>query len=125
MTFGEEWGYGASKEVSRQIFDTSLEAGGNFVDTAKLYTNGISERYPGEFVHAEREHLVLATKYTIRVSGHSTQNERHISSLSVRLYEKCRKLLLYHVLHQQTCVKSYFGRVIDGLTRRKQDFSVA
>ena len=49
MTFGEEWGYGASKDVCRQIFDTYLEAGGNFIDTANLYTNGASERYLGEF----------------------------------------------------------------------------
>ena len=39
MTFGEEWGYGASKEVSRQLFDTFVQAGGNFIDTANLYTN--------------------------------------------------------------------------------------
>jgi aryl-alcohol dehydrogenase-like predicted oxidoreductase len=69
MTFGEEWGYGASKETCRQIFETFLQAGGNFLDTANLYTNGTSERYLGEFVQAEREHLVLATKYTMAAPG--------------------------------------------------------
>ena len=44
MTFGEEWGWGASKEESRKIFDAFADAGGNFVDTANLYTNGTSER---------------------------------------------------------------------------------
>ena len=90
MTFGEEWGYGASKETCRQIFDTFLQAGGNFLDTANLYTNGASERYLGEFVQAEREHLVLSTKYTMAVPGHDpnaagTQRKNLVQSLEASL----------------------------------------
>jgi len=66
MTFGEDWGWGASREVSKKIFDHYVEAGGNFIDTACNYTEGTSERYVGEFAQSEREHLVLATKYTLR-----------------------------------------------------------
>ena len=40
MTFGEDWGWGSSKEESRQVYDAFLEAGGNFIDTANVYTNG-------------------------------------------------------------------------------------
>lgn len=65
MTFGEEWGWGASKAESRQIFDAFAEAGGNFIDTANRYTEGTSEKYVGEFIAAERERFVLATKYTL------------------------------------------------------------
>lgn len=65
MTFGEDWGWGASKEGSRKIFDTFVAAGGNFVDTSNNYTNGTSEKYVGEFVHAERSRFVVATKYTL------------------------------------------------------------
>lgn len=43
MTFGEAWGWGASAEESRRIFDSYVEAGGNFVDTACNYTDGQSE----------------------------------------------------------------------------------
>ena len=43
MTFGEDWGWGASREVSQQIFEAYANAGGNFVDTANNYTNGTSE----------------------------------------------------------------------------------
>ena len=42
MTFGEDWGWGASKEESRKIFDRFIERGGNFVDTAVNYTDGTS-----------------------------------------------------------------------------------
>jgi aryl-alcohol dehydrogenase-like predicted oxidoreductase len=34
MTFGEEWGWGSSKEESRGIYDRFRDLGGNFVDTA-------------------------------------------------------------------------------------------
>jgi len=63
MTFGEDWGWGASQEESRRIFDRFAEAGGNFVDTAVNYTEGTSETYVGEFIGADRDHFVVATKY--------------------------------------------------------------
>ncbi|HLE13333.1 MAG TPA: aldo/keto reductase [Anaerolineales bacterium] len=65
MTFGEDWGWGASREESRKIFDTYVEAGGNFIDTAVNYTNGTSEKFVGEFIRSERERFVLATKYSL------------------------------------------------------------
>ena len=65
MTFGTEWGWGATKEESRRIFDTFAEAGGNFIDTANRYTDGTSERFVGEFVRSDRDHFVIATKYTL------------------------------------------------------------
>jgi aryl-alcohol dehydrogenase-like predicted oxidoreductase len=64
MTFGEEWGWGASKDEARKIYDAFREAGGNFIDTANVYTNGTSETFLGEFVQGHRGEVVLATKYT-------------------------------------------------------------
>src|SRR5690606_25646878 len=65
MTFGEDWGWGASREVSQQIFEAYANAGGNFVDTANNYTNGTSEKFVGEFIHSDRHHFVVATKFTL------------------------------------------------------------
>lgn len=65
MTFGTEWGWGADKETSKQIFDAYAEAGGNFIDTANRYTEGTSEEFVGEFIASDRDHFVLATKYTL------------------------------------------------------------
>ncbi len=65
MTFGEDWGWGASNEESRRIFDRFADAGGNFVDTSNNYTNGTAERFVGEFIAAERDHFVVATKYSL------------------------------------------------------------
>ncbi len=65
MTFGKEWGWGADREESRKIFDTFIEAGGNFLDTANRYTEGTSEKLVGEFAKSERDRFVIATKYTM------------------------------------------------------------
>ncbi len=69
MTFGEDWGWGSDRQQSHDILDAFLEAGGNFIDTANLYTNGTSETYLGEFLHGNRDAAVLATKYTNHVPG--------------------------------------------------------
>jgi aryl-alcohol dehydrogenase-like predicted oxidoreductase len=65
MTFGETWGWGASKDESRRIFEAFAEAGGNFIDTANNYTDGTSEEYVGDFVAPDRARYVVATKYTL------------------------------------------------------------
>lgn len=69
MTFGEDWGWGSSKDESRQILDAFFEAGGNFIDTANVYTNGTSESLLGEFLMGDRDRAVLATKYTNAMLG--------------------------------------------------------
>lgn len=65
MTFGEDWGWGASKDECHRMFDAYVQAGGNFIDTANNYTNGTSESIVGELVGANRDRYVLATKYTL------------------------------------------------------------
>ena len=68
MTFGEawkDWGLATSKDESRKIFDAFAEAGGNFIDTANKYNEGGSESLLGEFLESDRDHFVVATKYTL------------------------------------------------------------
>jgi len=66
MTFGDDWGWGADDAASRQIFDAFVEAGGNFFDTADMYTNGNSERMLGRYVRDAgiRDKAVIATKFS-------------------------------------------------------------
>lgn len=65
MTFGEAWGWGASEDECRSMFDAFVEAGGNFVDTASNYTDGQSEEIVGSLTAPDRERFVVATKYTL------------------------------------------------------------
>src|SRR5580704_15280312 len=76
MTFGEDWGWGSSREESRRVYDTFLEAGGNFIDTANVYTSGTSERLLGECMQGQRERIVLATKVHRRRPGNRSERRR-------------------------------------------------
>lgn len=70
MTFGPgEWG--ADEETSRDIFQAYREAGGNFVDTADIYSGGESERLVGQFIRetGSRDEVVLATKFAFNGSA--------------------------------------------------------
>ncbi|KAD3456086.1 aldo/keto reductase [Arthrobacter yangruifuii] len=61
MTFGNE----SDEHVSHALLDDYVRAGGNFVDTADVYTSGASEEIIGRWLHAhptEAADVVLATK---------------------------------------------------------------
>ena len=63
MTFGAaRWG--SSEKGSRAVFDAYVEAGGNFVDTADVYSGGRSEEMLGRFIAERglRNQMIVATK---------------------------------------------------------------
>ena len=70
MTFGPgEWG--ADDATSRAIFNAYREAGGNFIDTADIYSGGASEALVGQFIGetGSRDEIVLATKFAFNGSA--------------------------------------------------------
>ncbi|MDX1741268.1 MAG: aldo/keto reductase [Rhodothermales bacterium] len=59
MTFGRE----ANEQDSRAMMDRYADAGGNFIDTANVYSNGISEEILGRWLSGRRrDDFVVATK---------------------------------------------------------------
>ena len=59
MTFGRE----TEEDVSYQILDKFVDSGGNFIDTADVYSQGISETILGRWLkNQNRDSLVIATK---------------------------------------------------------------
>src|SRR5579864_5710176 len=90
MTFGEDWGWGASREESRHIFDCFVEAGGNFIDTSVNYTDGTSECFVGDFIAGSRDSLVVATKYALTLrkddpNGGGNHRKNMVQSLETSL----------------------------------------
>ena len=65
MTFGEDSGWGASVADCEAILSRYLELGGNFIDTANIYTQGHSEKIIGDFFvkRGTRDRNVIATKF--------------------------------------------------------------
>ena len=70
MTFGPG-GWNADDATSRAIFDAYRDAGGNFVDTADIYSGGASETLVGQFIKetGSRDEVVLATKFAFNGSA--------------------------------------------------------
>ena len=84
MTFGTaRWGSG--EEASRKVFNAYVDAGGNFVDTADVYSSGRSEEMLGKFIaeRALRDRIVLATK-----AGFATGQGAHSGGNGVKHLHK-------------------------------------
>ena len=124
MTFGADWGWGADEAEARRIFDTYIDGGGNFIDTANSYTEGSAERLIGQFAEGKRDQLVISTKYssaTRRGDPNSGGNHRKSMVRSVeqslqRLRTDYIDLLYFHVWEGTTPVEEVL-RSMDDLVR--------
>ena len=125
MTFGEDWGFGTAKDESRKVYDAFREAGGNFIDTANIYTNGSSESFLGDFMQGHRPSVVLATKYTNANPGNDPNAAGNQRKSMVQAVEGSLKRLktdyidLYwvHIWDQMTPVEEVM-RGLDDLVRQ-------
>jgi aryl-alcohol dehydrogenase-like predicted oxidoreductase len=125
MTFGDDWGWGAPKDEAQKVYNAFRESGGNFIDTANIYTNGTSETFLGEFVKGHRASLVLATKYTNATPGtdpNAAGNHRKSMMQSVeaslkRLQTDYIDLYWVHIWDQLTPVEEIM-RGLDDLVRQ-------
>ncbi|MFV3128737.1 aldo/keto reductase [Niveispirillum sp. KHB5.9] len=123
--FGTGWGYGADRDQAARIYDAYRAAGGNLIDTANNYQFGQSEGLVGEFIRAERDEIVLATKFSLGAAPDSglmaTGNSRKTMVRSVedslkRLGTDHIDLLWVHMPDGVTPVEEIM-RGLDDLTR--------
>jgi aryl-alcohol dehydrogenase-like predicted oxidoreductase len=125
MTFGDDWGWGAAKDEARKVYDAFRDAGGNFVDTANLYTNGTSESFLGEFMQDHRPSVVMATKYTNAAPGtdpnaagnHRKSMVQAVEASLKRLKTDYIDLHWVHIWDQMTPVEEVM-RGLDDLVRQ-------
>jgi aryl-alcohol dehydrogenase-like predicted oxidoreductase len=124
MTFGEDWGWGASQPEAQRIVDAYADRGGNFIDTANFYTYGSSERIVGAALEGKRDRFVLATKYTLshalgesNASGNSRRSMiGSVESSLKRLRTDYIDLLYLHVWDATTPAEEVM-RAFDDLVR--------
>ena len=125
MTFGEEWGWGSPKDEAGKIYHAYREAGGNFIDTANLYTNGASERIVGELIEGHRAEIVLATKYSNAAPGNDpnaagNQRKNMVQAVEAslrRLRTDYIDLYWLHIWDRMTPVEEVM-RAFDDLVRQ-------
>jgi aryl-alcohol dehydrogenase-like predicted oxidoreductase len=124
MTFGDDWGWGAAKDEARKVYDAFRDAGGNFIDTANVYTEGTSESFLGEFMQGHRQNVVLATKYTNAAPGadpnaagnHRKSMRQAVEASLKRLRTDYIDLYWVHIWDQMTPVEEVM-RGLDDLVR--------
>ncbi|MCX7833175.1 MAG: aldo/keto reductase [Ignavibacteria bacterium] len=127
MTFGQEWQLGAGYEDSKKVFDVFVNAGGNFIDTANRYTEGTSEKWVGEFIASDRDHFVLATKYTLydrrddpNFNGNHRKNlYRSVESSLKRLKTEYIDLLWLHMWDFTTSIEEVMRSLDDLISSGK------
>ncbi|HXJ38800.1 MAG TPA: aldo/keto reductase [Bryobacteraceae bacterium] len=57
------FGWRIGKDASRDVVSAALDGGVNFLDTADMYDNGVSEEFLAEALGSRRKEVVLATKF--------------------------------------------------------------
>jgi 1-deoxyxylulose-5-phosphate synthase len=59
---GNTFGNGADEAQTARIIHRALDLGLNFIDTADVYSRGVSEQYVGKAVAGRRQQAIIATK---------------------------------------------------------------
>jgi aryl-alcohol dehydrogenase-like predicted oxidoreductase len=85
--------YGTPDPVeSRATIDRAIELGVTFLDTANVYGNGHNETFVGKALAGRRDHVVLATKFTLsrddgkmQIDGRPENVRRSIDASLARL----------------------------------------
>jgi aryl-alcohol dehydrogenase-like predicted oxidoreductase len=96
MTFGTE----ADEATSHALLDAFVASGGIFVDTADVYSAGVSEQIIGSWLAAhpsEREQLVLATKGRFAMGDGPNDRGTSRRHLARALDDSLRRLGTEHV----------------------------
>jgi aryl-alcohol dehydrogenase-like predicted oxidoreductase len=124
MSFGTDWGWGTEISEARRMLHLYIDNGGNFVDTANLYTNGSSEKILGELLGERRRQIVLSTKYTGNThagdpnsgGNHRKSMVRSVETSLQRLKTDYIDLLYLHIWDGTTPVEEIL-RAMDDLVR--------
>tara|TARA_Y100001933_G_scaffold242653_1_gene270558 strand:+ start:1147 stop:2226 length:1080 start_codon:yes stop_codon:yes gene_type:complete len=127
MTFGEDWGWGSDVETSKKVIDTYIDKGGNFIDTANIYTKGHSEKIIGDHIGKhppKRDRLVIATKCTGNMfNGDPNGGGSGRKSMMAAVEESLRRLqtdyidLLWSHFWDQNAPIDELMRTVDDLVR--------
>jgi aryl-alcohol dehydrogenase-like predicted oxidoreductase len=124
MTFSDGSDNNAGPAEAGKMYDRYREAGGNFIDTANIYTGGNSERVLAPMLAGDRGNIVLATKYSMTTDpadpnaagNHRKNMAQSVEQSLARLATSCIDILWVHGWDQMTRIDEVM-RGLDDLVR--------
>ncbi|MBN1524699.1 MAG: aldo/keto reductase [Spirochaetales bacterium] len=69
---GGTWGTSFNEINAKKILHAAIDKGINFIDTADVYGNGLSEKMTGEVIKTRSENVYIATKCGRKISPHTS-----------------------------------------------------
>ena len=120
---GGGWGKPFDEETAYKTLNLAIDRGINFLDTADVYSNGLSERAVGKVIRERKEEVVLATKAGRRLnphvaSGYTAENIEGFVDDSLR--NTARESLDLLQLHCPPTDVYYHPELFQGLDRMKK-----
>jgi len=70
---GGPWGSNFNEKNAIEIINNAIDNGVNFIDTADVYSDGLSERVVGKVVKSRSEKIYVATKCGRRLNPHTKE----------------------------------------------------
>ncbi|MDR6761470.1 aryl-alcohol dehydrogenase-like predicted oxidoreductase [Flavobacterium sp. 2755] len=67
---GGKWGSGFNDKTADELINTAIDNGVNFIDTADVYENGLSETAVGRVIRSRSERIYVATKCGRQINPH-------------------------------------------------------
>ncbi len=67
---GGKWGSGFDHKLADHLINSAIDSGVNFIDTADVYENGLSETAVGRVVRSRSEQVYVATKCGRQINPH-------------------------------------------------------
>ena len=67
---GGKWGSAFDNKTADELLNTAIDNGVNFIDTADVYENGLSETAVGRVVRSRSERIYVATKCGRQINPH-------------------------------------------------------
>lgn len=93
------WGRDTDLRAARGLLRSFIEAGGNLIDTAPVYSDGLAERYLGKIIATDfhRDDVVLAGKAGFEVHGGEQRVRTSRSAMLNQLAASLRRLETDHL----------------------------
>ena len=120
--FFKAWGT-SGVDQARRMVDAALDAGVNLLDTADVYSDGLSEQIVGEVLRGRRDRVLISTKSTFRLGAgpNDVGSSRHhlvrsVEASLTRLGTDVIDIYHLHGFDAMTAVEEVL-RTLDGLVR--------